>query len=100
MAGSYKVVTWRNRTLDTLDQRHDVSFRVLEPRSLGAAGGRDAVLVHLRHVVHLELHAARLQLRDLPFDVLDLPKRLAPPRLAALRSRIQQTPPPFSHTIS
>src|SRR5262245_64267382 len=69
--------TWRNRNSDALDQRHDVSFRVLEPRSLGATGGQDAILVCLWHVVLLKVHAPRFQLRDVTFDVLDLPECLA-----------------------
>ena len=80
----------RKGNSDTLDQRHDVSFSVLEPRSLGTAGSRDAVLVHLRHVVLLEVHAPRLQVCDLPFDVIDLPERLARLGGAGVRRRIQE----------
>src|SRR3990170_4159431 len=70
---------------EVLDQGHDVAFGILEPRSLRSAGGRDAVLVLPRHAVLFKRHAARLQLRDFTFDVLDLPERLARLRRAGVR---------------
>src|SRR5262245_18376644 len=84
---------------DALDQRHDVSFRVLEPRSLGAAGGQDAILVCLWHVVLLKLDAARLQLRDVVFDVLDLPERLARLGGAGVRRRVQEARGTFGELV-
>src|SRR5688500_13976221 len=80
----------RSGQSDALDQRHDVSFGVLEPCCLGTARGRDAVLVHLGHVVLLKVHPTRLQLRDFAFDIFDLPERLARLGRASVRRWIQE----------
>src|SRR5262245_31272140 len=84
---------------DALDQRHDVSFRVLEPRSLGATGGQDAILVCLWHVVLLKVHAPRFQLRDVTFDVLDLPECLARLGGAGVWRRVQEARGTFAALV-
>ena len=76
--------------LHGLNHRHDVALGVLEPRGLGAAASLDAVIVDIGHIVLLELHAARLQLRDFLCDVLDLPECLARLRGAGVRRGIEE----------
>src|SRR5437667_5365284 len=61
-----------------LNERHDVPLRVLEPGSLVAVSGDDAVLrFEPWHVVLLEPHAASFQLGDFSLQIGNLPERLA-----------------------
>jgi len=74
-----------------LDQRHDVSFAVLEPGGLGVAGAGDASSrLDLGRVVLLELHAAALELRNLVFDIVHLPERLARSGTAGVGCRVHE----------
>src|SRR5204862_7959769 len=80
-----------SRRSRVLNDREDVAFAVLEPRRLRTAGLDDAARTLLaRHVVVLELNAARLQLGHLALDVVDLPERLARPRGARVRRRVKE----------
>src|SRR5689334_5551102 len=74
-----------------LDQRHDVSLGILEPRRLRAAALGDALhRLHAGQVVVFELHAARLELLHLALEVVHLPKRLALLRGAGERRLVHE----------
>src|SRR4029453_7099119 len=76
-----------------LDQGHDVALGILEPRGPGVTRARDAVSsLELGRVVFLELHATALELGDFPFDVVDLPERLARPRAPGVGRGIHEAP--------
>src|SRR3954465_5642173 len=79
------------QTSGALDDRHDVTLGVLEPRALRAPAGGDAVRgFEPGRVVLQERDAACLQLRDFLLDVAHLPERLARPRSAGVRRRVHE----------
>src|SRR5438046_2289063 len=89
--GMTSVVRSATRPLTALHDREDVALGVLEPRGLGAATRRDAVLgLESGHVVLLERYAALFQPRDFGLDVIHLPERLTGLGRSGVRGRVQE----------
>src|SRR5262249_27011967 len=76
---------------EALADGEDIPFRILEPCSLRAAAGRNAVFGNdSLNVVFLEDDAAALEFGHFGYDIFNLPERLAGLGGAGIRRRVEE----------